>query len=85
MKVEAINSQLIISTMDIDEMAKLLENDPNAVRCEKIEDSKIVLTASTKELQDFMLKYGVDEKLELFSDPQQLNRVKIPTDVNSIQ
>ena len=48
-----------------DELEKLLDEVPDAVRHEVIEepDSKIVLTAPTKELQEFVLKYADDERL----------------------
>jgi hypothetical protein len=44
------------------EMKKLLEQDPNAINHTIIED-RLVLTASTKELQAFVLKYADDERL----------------------
>jgi len=48
-----------------DELEKLLDEVPDAIRYEVIEEpeSKIVLTAPTKELQEFVLKYADDERL----------------------
>jgi len=42
-----------------DDMKELLKEDPNVVKHELVED-KIILTASTKELQAFVLKYAYD-------------------------
>ena len=43
-------------------MKEFLEEHPDAVEHILVED-RIVLTASTKELQAFILKYADDEKL----------------------
>lgn len=60
---------------DDDEFKKLLEEDPNAVKHEMVEeDGPVVLTASTKELQAFVLKYAEDERL--FTEPKVLMRRK---------
>ena len=57
-----------------DECEKLLKEDPNAVKYEKVEGHGIVLTTSTKELQKFVVKYAGDERL--FIKPQDLIRAK---------
>ncbi len=56
---------------DDDKMAELLEEDPNAVKHMSIED-RLILTASTKELQAFVLKYADDERV--FANEIVLNR-----------
>jgi len=39
-------------------MNKLLENDPNQLKHEKVNDDKIILTASTEELQRFVIEHS---------------------------
>jgi hypothetical protein len=75
--------------MNPDKISSLLKSKPNAVKHEKLEDYDIhiVLTASTKELQKFILKYGHDEKFKIFGDAQNtkpMYRVK-PQDANSVK
>jgi hypothetical protein len=48
---------------DDEEFKKLLEQDPNAVKHEKMENDSVVLTASTRGLQEFVVKYAEDERL----------------------
>jgi hypothetical protein len=69
---------------DDEKMDKLFEQDPNAVEHTSV-DNKPVLTATTKELQAFVLKYADDKRL--FTDETVLIRkepkVNIePNDVN---
>ena len=45
-----------------EEMKKLLEEEPNALKHTFIED-KLVLTAPTKELRSFVLKYADDKRV----------------------
>jgi hypothetical protein len=59
---------------DDDAFEKIIEHDPNAVRHEMVEDDGFVLTASTRELQTFVLKYADDERL--FTDAIVLLRGK---------
>jgi hypothetical protein len=77
MKIELSKDSLKLCSMDPDGTNKLLKSKPNAVKHEKIEDSA-VLTASTKELQKFVLKYGNDKKAELFKDKDasEFHRIK---------
>ncbi|HUT28582.1 MAG TPA: hypothetical protein VMX13_02235 [Sedimentisphaerales bacterium] len=68
------DSVLKLRLTDDEEFKKLLEQDPNAIKHEKVKDDGIVLTASPGELQAFVLKYADDERL--FSKPQVLIRRK---------
>ena len=43
-------------------MEKLLKEKPTAVKHEMVED-RLILTASTKELQKFVLKYADDDRV----------------------
>jgi hypothetical protein len=62
---------LELRVMNPESLDKLLKAEPNAVKHERLEHGDIVLTASTEELQKFMIKYGTDEKLELFGKPKK--------------
>jgi hypothetical protein len=71
MRIDSIEPQLKMRLTDDDEMAELLKEDPNAVKHISIED-RLILTASTKELQAFVLKYAGDRRV--FSNEVILNR-----------
>ena len=72
-KVTQIEPTLQMAFLNPDWLAKLLEKNPGAIRHEKLDESRIVLTASTKELQKFILKYVG----EAFGDESgHLKRVK---------
>ena len=80
-KVDSIEPQLRIQLTDDDGMKKLLKEDPNAVKHELAED-EIILTASTKELQAFVLKYADDSRV--FGEKSVLTHKKIK-DPNCIE
>jgi len=61
-KVNFSGPQLKMRLTNKDEMEKLLEEEPNAVKHTFIED-RLILTAPTKELQKFILKYADDERV----------------------
>jgi len=71
MRIDSIEPQLKMRLTDDDEMAELLREDPNAVKHISIED-RLILTASTKGLQAFVLKYAGDRRV--FSNEVILNR-----------
>jgi hypothetical protein len=56
-KVWQLEPELGLSFMSPKWLGDLLEKEPNALRHEKI-DNRIILTASTKELQGFILKHA---------------------------
>jgi len=70
MKIELSKNILKLCSMNTDSIDSLLKSKPNAVKYEKLEsdNGRVVLTAPTKELQRFILKYGTDKKAELFKD-----------------
>jgi hypothetical protein len=72
-RIDSIEPQLKMRLTDDDEMEKLLKEDPNAVKHE-IVDGKPFLTASTKELQAFVLKYADDSRV--FTEEKALLRRK---------
>jgi hypothetical protein len=60
--IDSIEPQLKIRWTNDDEMEKFLKEQPNALKHELAED-RIVLTASTDELQKFVLKYADDKRI----------------------
>jgi len=72
-KIDSIEPQLKMQLTDDERMEKLLEEDPNAVKHTSIED-RLILTASTKELQAFVLKYADDNRV--FTDETILSHKK---------
>jgi len=58
-KIDSIEPQLKMRRTVNDEMKELFKEEPDAVKHELVED-EIILTASTKELQAFVLKYAYD-------------------------
>ena len=61
-KIDSIEPKLKLRTTANSSMEEFLKEHPDAVEHILVED-RIVLTASTKELQAFILKYADDEKL----------------------
>jgi len=55
MKVDRISPNLQLRMVDYEKIENLLENDPNVIKHEIVED-RIVLTASTEELQRFVIE-----------------------------
>lgn len=71
--IDSIEPQLKIRWTNEDEMEKFLKEQPNALKHELVED-RIVLTASTDELQKFVLKYADDKRI--FPEEAVLTRKK---------
>jgi hypothetical protein len=69
--MEFAGDQLKLRLTDDEKFAKLLEAEPGAVKHETLDDRPI-LTASTKELQAFVLQHVGDERL--FADEVILTR-----------
>jgi hypothetical protein len=80
-KIDSIGPQLKMRLTLDSKMEELLKENPDAVQHTMIED-RLVLTASTKELQAFVLKYIDNENL--FADEIVLNR-KAGSEPNSIK
>jgi hypothetical protein len=72
-KIDYIEPKLKMRRMVEDDMKELLKEDPNVIKHELVED-KIILTASTKELQTFVLKYAYD--IRVFPAKVVLSRKK---------
>ncbi len=70
-KIDSIEPQLKLRVTMDDKMDELLKEYPDAIEHILIED-RIVLTAKTKQLQAFVLKYADDERL--FTDEIALDR-----------
>jgi len=65
-KVEISQDTIKILQFDVDYLEELLENGKIRIRHVRPDDN-IILTASTKELQEFFIKYSEDE--DAFNDP----------------
>ena len=61
-KINGIEPELKLQLTDDDELKKLLKENPNAVEHTSTKD-KFVLTASTEELQAFVVKYADDSRV----------------------
>jgi len=68
-KVIIEDDQIGLSMFNGDFLEKLLKQNRIRIKHEKVEDS-YVLTASSKELQKFVLKYAEDE--DAFPEPEML-------------
>jgi hypothetical protein len=77
MKIEQIEPTLQMRLMSPDKMKEMLEANPNLIKHEILEerDSQILLTASTKELQRFMIEHAKDEGL--FEEPSDMRRLEL--------
>jgi hypothetical protein len=71
LKIDSMEPQLKIRLMLDSDVKELLEQDPDAIKHALIDD-RLVLTASTKELQAFVLKYADGDRL--FTDEIVLGR-----------
>lgn len=70
-KVDSIEPKLELRLTDDEKLKKLLEEEPRAIKHEIVEGTP-VLTASTKELQQFLKKYADDDRL--FDKPGVLTK-----------
>ena len=71
LKVDQIEPKLQLRTLDYEKVSDMLEEDPNLLKHEAVNDG-IVLTAPTKQLQEFILKYANEE--DVFGEPMELTR-----------
>ncbi len=79
-KIEQIRPTLKMRAMNPDKFANMLENDPNLIKHEIIDDDRVVITASTQQLQQFMKQHANDK--ELFGEPTELKKLE-PVDPNA--
>ena len=73
LKVESIEPQLKLRLMLESDLDELLKENPNAVE-HTLVGNRLVLTGSTENLQEFILKYADDERV--FNTPVTLSRKK---------
>jgi hypothetical protein len=71
MKVEQIEPTLQLRKLDYEKVSDMLKEDPNLLKHEIIDD-RLVLTAPTKQLQEFMVKYANEEGV--FNDTTEFTR-----------
>ncbi len=72
-KIEQIEPTLKMSLLRPGGLEDMLENNPNLIKHEIVQD-RLVLTASTKELQKFMKAHANNE--EIFHEPNEMKRVQ---------
>jgi hypothetical protein len=84
MKIEYVDPNLKVALLDYDRVCKLIESDPDAVRHE-FANGKLILTASTEELQEFVIEYGanVDDANSVFGGPEEF--IWVAEDANNIK
>jgi len=63
LRIDSVKPALKMRLTDDELMKKLLQQDPKAVEHVLADERRFVLTASTKKLQAFVLKYADDERL----------------------
>lgn len=80
LKIEQIQPTLKMRAMNPDKLGKMLANDPNLLKHEVIKDDRVVITASTQQLQQFMKQHANDE--DLFGEPTDLKRIE-PNEPNA--
>ncbi len=78
MKIDSIEPQLKLRLTLESDMKDLLKENPNAVKHTSVGD-RLVITGSTKELQEFILKYADDERV--FTDQVTLSRKEPKTEM----
>ena len=82
MKVDQIEPTLKLRLMDVDNFTKRLEKHPALLKHEVMKEGtegRVVLTASTKELQEFMRKHAGDK--DVFGEPSNMKRL-LPSEGN---
>jgi DNA-directed RNA polymerase subunit H (RpoH/RPB5) len=74
LKIEQIQPILKMQVMNPEKLGKMLADDPNLLKHEAIEDDRVVITASTQQLQQFMKQHANDK--DLFGETADLKRVE---------
>lgn len=77
MKVEKIESKLVMRMMNPDTIKKMLEKKPELIKHEMIDD-RVVLTAGPRELQKLLKEHANDE--DFFGDAGELDRYVLDDD-----
>jgi hypothetical protein len=57
MRIDRTNPNLRLRMIDYEKIENMLKDDPNVIKHEVIDDDRIVLTASTEELQNFVAEH----------------------------
>lgn len=82
-KVEHFDPNLSMRMMDPEKLEKLIESRPDIIKHELVE-KRIILTASTAHLQDFIKKYQNDPNV--FGEPSIMKRIIVnePNEPNDL-
>jgi len=83
-KIEQIEPRLRFLILDPDKIEEMLDVLPNLLKHEIVKEYYLLLTASTKELQEFMKEHANDE--DLFGEASDLERLELqdPNEPNAI-
>lgn len=81
-RIDSIEPQLKMRITDDDKFEELLKAEPNAVK-HTIAEDRILLTASTKELQTFVLKYADNDRVFTSEGATALVRCHSSTNTHS--
>ena len=76
-KIDQIEPELTMRTMNPDTVKKMLEKKPELVKHEIVHDDMVLLTAGPKELQKFLKEHANDE--DFFGDAGEFERY-VPDD-----
>ena len=74
-KIDIAEDEFLVSLMDPDWVRQQLENDAVTLSHQKLANGEVLLTASTGELQAFMVMHGSDRGA--FGDPAKFRREKV--------
>lgn len=74
MRIELADPNLEIAMMDMEKVDKIIKADPNILKYELVDN---IITSPTQELQEFVIKYGIeiDDANSIFSEPMEFIRV----------
>ncbi len=83
LKVEQLDPNLSLRMMDAEKLEKLVQAKPDVIKHE-IVDERVILTASTVHLQDFVKKYQNDPNV--FGEPSIMKKIIInePNEPNDL-
>ena len=73
LKLQIKAESITLAIMNPDVIEKMIEKNPSIIKHEKTED-RIVLTASPRQLQEFIKKYAATK--DFFGDPEELKLVE---------
>ena len=71
-RITEYSATLLLACLDLDWLTKLLKQNPAAIAHTRLPDDRIILTATTSEMQEFVRKH-LDKAFD--PDPEGLKRI----------